>query len=525
MNAFTGTSALFKLFLRRERIVLPIWVVLFSLLPVVYAASYQGLYPTAAAQLKFANEIAANAAESAMLGRVFAVSIGGLAAWRASIALSIIVGAASMLLVIRHTRSEEEAGRRELLESSVVGRLAGLAAALLLTACADLAIGVLIAGSMIAFGLPAAGAIAFGLSAAAGAALAQATATAGDAKIAVSGLIAATFLLRAVGEGGATPSLSWLAWLSPIGWMRAVHPFAQERWWVFALFAATTGILAFTAFALCERRDLGVGLLPPRPGPAKAAPGLRGPFSLAWRLHRRLIVTWTGAFLVIGAVFGYLAQAAASQIPDDPKLRQLLVHWGGGAAIGDAFFTMALMALAETLGVYAIFAGLRLRTEETEQRLDGVLATSVSRTSIMVSHLFFVFFGVALAMSAFGVTASIGQGLSSGGLGPKALQILLATIVFIPGVWVLAGVTTLAFGFLPRASAFISWAALAICVMTDTGGELRAIKEPMLSLSPFTHVPKVFFEPVSLWPLIALTSVAAILAWLGLATFRRRDIG
>ena len=70
----------------------------------------------------------------------------------------------AILLVVRHTRAEEEQGRLELLGATVVGRRAALTAALLAvgggdarrSACST-------ALAQIAAGLPAAGSWAFGL--------------------------------------------------------------------------------------------------------------------------------------------------------------------------------------------------------------------------------------------------------------------------------------------------------------------------------------------------------------------------
>ena len=76
----------------------------------------------------------------------------------------MLVGLATLLTVIRHTRAEEEAGRRELLGATAVGRQAQFSATLLVAFGASLALGGLAAVGLVAYGLPAAGAAAFGLS-------------------------------------------------------------------------------------------------------------------------------------------------------------------------------------------------------------------------------------------------------------------------------------------------------------------------------------------------------------------------
>src|SRR5258708_18700847 len=115
-----------------------------------------------------------------------------------------------MLTLIRHTRVEEESGRRELLGSTVVGRDAPLTAALLVTFGASLVLSALIAAGLIGLRLPIAGSIALGLSiAAAGwmfaaiaAVFAQLTQSAGAARGLAWGGPSPFFLIIALGASG-----------------------------------------------------------------------------------------------------------------------------------------------------------------------------------------------------------------------------------------------------------------------------------------------------------------------------------
>ena len=71
--------------------------------------------------------------------------------------------------------------------------------------------------------------------------------------------------------------------------------------------AAAVVVAAVAAF-LAARRDLGAGLVPPRPGPAEAARSLRSPLALAWRLQRASLVGWAAGVLVYGAALGSIAK-------------------------------------------------------------------------------------------------------------------------------------------------------------------------------------------------------------------------
>jgi putative exporter of polyketide antibiotics len=114
MKKLAGTGALMRLILRRDRILLPIWILWLAVLPIFTAASFADLYPTTAERQAFADTVGNNPAFLVLYGPLFDSSVGGLTAWRMGI-IPVIVALISLLTIIRHTRTEEEAGRRELL--------------------------------------------------------------------------------------------------------------------------------------------------------------------------------------------------------------------------------------------------------------------------------------------------------------------------------------------------------------------------------------------------------------------------
>ncbi|MGC1211235.1 MAG: ABC transporter permease, partial [Micromonospora sp.] len=274
MSTLTGTRHLVRLILRRDRVLLPLWVLVLAVLPMTYATSFFQLFPTDAERAAYAAGTARNPSIIALLGPVYGDSVGALTAQRGGFLL-VIIGLFSLLTVVRHTRTEEEAGRRELLGGTVLGRYAGLTAALLVTYGADLLLGLLTAAGLISTGLPSAGSLAYGLSAAltgvvfatVGGLAAQLTETAGGARGIAIAVLGAAFALRLVGD---TASHEWPSWLSPLGWAPRIRAYADERWWVLALPVLLTVLVALVAYPLSVRRDLGAGLLPPRVVPAAA---------------------------------------------------------------------------------------------------------------------------------------------------------------------------------------------------------------------------------------------------------------
>ena len=528
MKALARTEGLVRLVLRRDRLILPIWIAVLALLPVAIANTLADLYPTAAERQSYLDIVSANPALSALYGNAYGSGLGALTAWRLG-GTVLMVGLATLLTVIRHTRAEEVAGRRELLGATVVGRQAPLFAALVVAFGASLALGALVSVGLVAYGLPTTGSVAFGLSwtmfgwafAAVAAVAAQVTESARVARgisIAVLGL---SFVLRAAGDAGDKDGPSWL---SPFGWAQRIRPFVDERWWVFLLFLGLITVLTFAALALSERRDLGSGLLPTRLGPAVASPWLRSPLALSWRLQRSTLLAWTAGFVVFGAILGSVGDIAVDVIKDNPQLRAVAEQLGGSSGLSDAYFAAVMGLLGLVASGYGIAAALRLRSEEANGRAEPVLAAAVSRVRWAASHLTFALLGPAVVLGAAGLAAGLAYGLSAGDVGQEMARVLGAALVQLPAVWVLVGVAVALFGVLPPFMTFGGWAVLAACALIEEFGRPLQLSKRVLDLSPFAHVPRLPGGDSSAASLLWLASIVVGLVMVGLLGFRRRDV-
>ena len=157
------TLILLRLALRRDRVMIPAWVLGLAAAVVLTASSYTSLYATEASRREVVTTLGRTPATLALYGRIYADSVGGLVAWRLGGIALALAGLMSILIVVRHTRAEEETGRAELVGAGAVGRYAPLAAALLAAAIADVALGSFVVLGLLATGLPLTGSLALGL--------------------------------------------------------------------------------------------------------------------------------------------------------------------------------------------------------------------------------------------------------------------------------------------------------------------------------------------------------------------------
>jgi ABC-2 type transport system permease protein len=531
VSGLVGIGPLARLILRRDRWLLPLWAVLPAVIVGGTAAAFTDLYPTAAAREEFAALMAANPGIVAFIGPVHGSSIGALTAWRTAILGVVIAGVASVFTVVRHTRADEAAGRRELLGSTVVGRDAPLAAALLMSAAYAALVGAGVTVGLLVAGQPTPGSIATGASWS-GLALVSAGVAALGAQLVDNprtargiggGVLGGFYLIRIIGDtaGGAA---AWLSWASPVGWMHAVHPFDGERWAVLLLFASATAVTVAAAFILEARRDLDAGVLPTRPGRPAASPRFGTPLALSLRLHRGAFAGWATVTALYGGIVGGLGPTITSIFEDQPDLREIIERLGGEGVFIDVFLAAGLGLVGLIAGAYAVQAALRIHGEEQSGHAELVLATPVTRGRLLSSHAVIVAAAPASAMLVGGVSAGIAYGAVTGDLVGESMRLTAASTVQIPAILVVGGLTLALFGLAPRA-AMRGWDAIVAFFILGQLGAVLGLPQWLMNLSPFTHTPPAPAPHLRLEPLLWLTLAAVALGAVAFAGFRRRDAG
>lgn len=164
MNALSGTWRLFRLAVRLDRIRLPIWIIANAGIVFLTLPQLIGTYNTSKQIIAYASATAPSAVTRLLGGALTGPSIGEISIIETYVLILILIGLMNIFLIVRHTRSNEETNRAELMESMEVGRQACLTAALALAFLANLITGLLMYLAFTSNGLPTAGSAAYSIS-------------------------------------------------------------------------------------------------------------------------------------------------------------------------------------------------------------------------------------------------------------------------------------------------------------------------------------------------------------------------
>lgn len=530
-RTLAGTGALIRFALRRDRIRIPVWIAALLLAHLATLSEFTGLYGDAAARASLARTLDSPAGLAMSGPRHYLDGGYGTGAMLSHQVLGfygVLVALMSVLIVVRHTRAEEETGRAELLRATVVGRHAPLTAALAVALLADLALAALLAlglGGSGTEGLDWEGALLYGavfgglglLFAALAAVAAQVNEHARGASGAAVGVLGAAYVLRAAGDVGD----GTLSWASPIGWAQRSYPFVDDSWWPLLLTAAATAGLTGAAYVLSGRRDVGAGLRRPRPGRRTASAALVRPLGFALRLHRGMLTGFCCGALVLGVMYGSILGDVEEMLENVEVVDEALAR-SGGSGFADSFASVVMIVNAVVAAVYVVIAGLRPRAEESAGRAEALLSTGLSRVRWMWSHLAVALAGGTAVLLAAGLGFGLAGAASTGDRGLVA-SLTGAALAYAPALWVTAGVAALLFGWLPRATA-VAWTVPVYAFAVGYLGQILEFPDWMNDLSPFGHVPQLPADAMEWTPVAVLSALAAALLAAGAAGFRRRDL-
>ncbi|MDK1360835.1 polyketide antibiotic transporter [Arthrobacter sp. zg-Y1219] len=527
---WAATGGLLRLNLRLDRIRILVWTLAVGLAVAGSMASFEVTYNTPEA-LQARAGLMANPAAVMMTGPAFGLenyTFGAMVANELSLYLFLASAIMSILLVVRHTRAEEESGRMEMLRALPVGSFAPAAAAVLTVAVANAAVGAATIAALAGSQLETASSVALGVGTAltglvfAGVAAvsAQLTEHARSATGTAMAVLAAAFLIRGIGDVINNQG-SWLSWFSPLAWAQQARFYVDLRWEPLALAAVATVLLLALAVYLAQRRDLGAGLRQPHPGPAAAPRTLLSPAGLASRLLRGSFAAWAAGVFLFAAASGALANSLEDAFADVPELGNLIAV--DLADMTTSFASALLSFLMVAPLIFSVSGVLRLRGEEDAGRVEQLLVTGSSRPGLLIRWLGVVAVQTILltAVGGFGTGTGVWAGT---GDADWAGKLTLAALAYLPAVALGAAIAVALYGLapqiLPLAWAPVVWAAVVLYL-----GSLLGLPDWATDLSPLAHVPLLPSAEMVAEPLVLMGLFAAVLAVAGLVGFRRRDVG
>ncbi|MGF2616467.1 ABC transporter permease [Rossellomorea vietnamensis] len=526
----TKTGLLFRFILRQDRVRVPVWIVSLSILSLLTAQSFEGLYPTKESRDAIAQTMM-NPAMTAMLGKGYGIdnyTYGAMFAHEMLLFTAVLAAIMSILLTARHTRAEEEDGRIEMIRSLPAGRLANLTAAGLTLVLSNLLLALGTGLGLYAMQIESMdlnGSLLYGAALGATglffsgvtAVFAQLSETSRGAIGYSFTVLGVAYLVRAIGD----VSSESLSWFSPLGWVLGSEVYVNNYWWPVIMTASAAAALILFSFYLNSIRDLGSGFLPSRPGKRFASSLLLSPFGLAARLQRTGLISWAAGMLLIGASYGSIFGDLESFFSEIDMMQKLLPE-AEGFSLTEQFLAKIMSIVAMISTVPALMVVLKLKGEEKAHRTEHLLARAVSRNRLLGSYLALSFI-VSFVMQG---TASIGLGATANAMMENSIDFftfIKAGMVYLPAMWILIALAVLLVGFLPRFTG-LAWLYLGYSFFVVYLGGMFQFDDWVGNISPFAHIPELPIEEMNFLKVILLSVIAIIIAVAGLAGYRRRDI-
>lgn len=512
-----------------------VWGVAFAGYTAAQVLAYTSAYPSPQSRSQLEAAYGSNVGLNALFGPAHGIdTITGYSAWRLLGVLGLLGSIWGLLIATRLVRGEEEAGRTELLLAGPISRRgAAVQAALGLGVALGVlflltGLGTVLTGRSHSVGFSLSAAVYFALTLVSGAAVflalgllaGQLAATRRQAAGLAGAAFGAAYGLRMIAD--ADPSVHWLVWLTPLGWIEESRPLTGSRPLALVPVALLVAGAVGSAVLLAGRRDLATGLFGARDRRAPALALLGGPIGLAVRLARTSTISWFFGVIAFGLLIGSLAESSTKDAAGSKGIEQALARLGGHGRLVEIYLGLTMLALAGMLGFLA--AGLlgAIRTEETQGRLENLLVRPLSRARWLAGRVLVAVLALVLAGALGGLSAFLGAASQHSGVGLWPL--VAAGVNLVPSAVFLLCLGVLCYGCRPRWAAAVVYGYLGWSMLIEFLGGVVQANHWLMDTSIYFHLaPAPATDP-------NLTSTAVILALSalggigGLALLSRRDL-
>lgn len=535
----TGTSKLIKLILRRDRVKLPVWIFCVTLSLLCMIPLLQSVYGDQNSLNTLYQTFSTNPAGVFLTGPIDEPTFGALFTIETLLWWGLGIAFMNTLLIVRHTRQNEEIGAQELILSGQVHRGTSLVAALVVAFGLNLitTIGIGIGMTLLANSWSTSQAWLYALSlglfgfawAAIAGVIAQFVENTRGTNGILAGLIGIMFILRGIGDfTGETDAQgllqpNWPSYLSPFGWLEATRSLTFPQWWPLIIPAVFSVVAVGVAFVLLSRRDVGAGILPARKGKPRASALLKTPLGITWHLQKNIFIGWLVATMVMVVTIGALVPEMTSIYETSQSMMDLITSMGGTGAIIPAFLSAMLSITVLMVAAYAIQGLSKLRSEEVSGHLENLLATKLSRLKWLSLHSLVVLIGSILMLALTGFVLALTVVLVSD-YSINLWQYTLAALSYAPMILAFIGGYILLFGFLPRTVSLVLWIYFGFVVFMTWIGPLLKLGQRVMDLSIMTHISAAPAESITTGPLILMTGIAVVCTLLGSFAWRQRNL-
>ena len=540
MSAFTGTTRLLRLAMRRDRVTLPLVMMLAIGMVGGTAPALVSTYGSSEDTFNYISSAVPSVVGRLFQGAVQGPTIGSVLIAEVMLFGMIIIAIMSIFIVSRHTRHNEETGAGELIGSGIIGRSAPLTAALLLAIFANFATGLVIFGvlaSIPEFDNTSSSYLAMALSsfgivmASVSAVTAQLSDYRRGSNLMAMSVLGAFFVIRALGDAlgnigadGLSVTTSPITWLSPMGWGYQVLPFADNR--IFPIVMSLVLAIALSGFAyfLMSKRDIGSSIFNSKPGPARAKASLLSAGGLAHRLQKGNLIAWTIGYATAGILIAVVANDFRSTF-EDSELFSDFVSAAGGSNFLESIIAAMFPLLAALLSGYVISAVTKLHDEESSGRIEYLLSTSLGKVRWLFSHVGYALLGILLTLGVMGAAGGIGYSIVAESTNElSGVDVMLASLVNIPAMALFLAIIVLVYASAGRFVKSFAWAFYAYCALIGSIGGIFAWPAWTSSISPFYHTPVYPGSAFDWLPIFIMGGLTVLVLMSSAKLFSARDL-
>ena len=504
------------------------FALLFAFIAYVNVSGYEHSFPTVQDRLSFVRSFGNDASVRLFYGQPYdLLHVGGYVAWRVGGTGALFAAAWGLLAAVRALRTEEDAGRWELLLTGIVRRRDGYLAVLGAIGAGWLVLWLGLWIGCLGGGLAAGGSAYFALAALTPALVfagigALASQLAPSRRVALElgmAALAALFVLRVVAD--TSSGAGWVRWVTPLGWAESARAFADPRPAVLLLPLAVTAALLWAAGRIALRRDVGGGLLRSHDRRPPRTALLGSPTAQALRGERGSLIGWlagVGSFaFVIGVISTTFQTVRLSE-----SIRRELARFGANILTPSGILGFYFLFFILAISLFACAQVAAARREEAGQQLETLLALPVGRRRWLAGRL-------AIALGGAVVLALLAALLAWAGARSQGAHVSLPDMLgaganCLPAAVLFLGFSALAFAAWPRATTGIAYGLVSVAFVWQLFGSALGAPTWLLGASPFHHVGLVPAQDFKALPAAIMLALAAAALAAALALFARRDL-